>query len=168
MYLIIRCEHSSSSYLNLRLLDPAGKKRLLEEKFGKWCDEVIALIQETPESMILQREIYDRDMIYSWGIGRVALLGDAAHPLQPNLGQGGCMAIEVCYHLIHLSLACSIMQPACHKSGNKLRFFLSSHVLISHYLGDCMCRTVTNLYMSLFNLPKVTQMFKYRKKLSWH
>ncbi|PQM41035.1 zeaxanthin epoxidase chloroplastic-like [Prunus yedoensis var. nudiflora] len=83
------------------LLDPAGKKMLLEEKFGKWCDEVVALIQETPESMILQREIYDRDMIYSWGIGRVALLGDAAHPLQPNLGQGGCMAIEDCYQLIH-------------------------------------------------------------------
>ncbi|KAL6288407.1 hypothetical protein ACE6H2_005917 [Prunus campanulata] len=51
--------------------------------------------------MILQRDIYDRDMIYSWGIGRVALLGDAAHPLQPNLGQGGCMAIEDCYQLIH-------------------------------------------------------------------
>ena len=47
--------------------------------------------------MILQRDIYDRDMIYSWGIGRVTLLGDAAHPMQPNLGQGGCMAIEVWY-----------------------------------------------------------------------
>ncbi|BFG20083.1 hypothetical protein CerSpe_063580 [Prunus speciosa] len=81
---------------------PEGKKKkLLEEIFGKWCDEVVALIQETPENMILQRDIYDRDMIYSWGIGRVALLGDAAHPLQPNLGQGGCMAIEDCYQLIH-------------------------------------------------------------------
>ncbi|CAL8113444.1 unnamed protein product [Prunus armeniaca] len=79
---------------------PGGKKKLLEEKFGKWCDEVVAIIQETPEPMILQRDIYDRDMIYSWGIGRVALLGDAAHPLQPNLGQGGCMAIEDCYQLI--------------------------------------------------------------------
>lgn len=56
---------------------------------------MVALIQETPESMILRRDIYDRDMIYSWGTGCVALLGDAAHPLQPNLGIGGCMAIEV-------------------------------------------------------------------------
>ncbi|CAK9177406.1 unnamed protein product [Ilex paraguariensis] len=50
--------------------------------------------------MILRRYIYDRDMIYTWGIGRVTLLGDAAHPMQPNLGQGGCMAIEDCYQLI--------------------------------------------------------------------
>ncbi|KAM2381875.1 hypothetical protein ACFXTH_039629 [Malus domestica] len=39
-------------------------------------------------------------MIYSWGTGRVALLGDAAHPLQPNLGIGECMAIEDSYQLI--------------------------------------------------------------------
>ena len=52
---------------------------------------------ETPDGKILQRDIYDRDMIYCWGIGRVTLLGDAAHPMQPNFGQGGCMAIEVSY-----------------------------------------------------------------------
>ena len=56
---------------------------------------MITLITETPKDMILQRDIYDRDMIYCWGIGRVTLLGDAAHPMLPNLGQGGCMAIEV-------------------------------------------------------------------------
>ncbi|XP_057450524.1 zeaxanthin epoxidase, chloroplastic-like isoform X2 [Lotus japonicus] len=79
---------------------PAGKKKRLMDLFGKWCDEVITLISDTPEDMILQRDIYDRDMIYTWGIGRVTLIGDAAHPMQPNLGQGGCMAIEDCYQLI--------------------------------------------------------------------
>ncbi|KAF8403897.1 hypothetical protein HHK36_012003 [Tetracentron sinense] len=75
------------------------KKRLLE-LFGCWCGEVVTLISETQEDMIIRRDIYDRDMIYSWGRGRVTLLGDAAHPMQPNLGQGGCMAIEDCYQLI--------------------------------------------------------------------
>ena len=44
-------------------------------------NEVITLIMETPEDMILQRDIDDRDMIYCWGIGHVTLLGDAAHPI---------------------------------------------------------------------------------------
>ncbi|KOM27510.1 hypothetical protein LR48_Vigan432s001500 [Vigna angularis] len=77
-----------------------GKKKRLLDLFGNWCNEVIALISETPENMILQRDIYDRDMINTWGIDRVTLLGDAAHPMQPNLGQGGCMAIEDSYQLI--------------------------------------------------------------------
>lgn len=75
----------------------AGKKKKLMDLFGNWCNEVKTLISETPENMILQRDIYDRDIINTWGIGRVTLLGDAAHPMQPNLGLGGCMAIEVCY-----------------------------------------------------------------------
>ncbi|KAM7472448.1 hypothetical protein LguiA_010631 [Lonicera macranthoides] len=81
--------------------DPlTGKKEKLIGLFGSWCRDVVTLISKTQEDMILQRDIYDRDMIYSWGIGRVTLLGDAAHPMQPNLGQGGCMAIEDCYQLI--------------------------------------------------------------------
>ncbi|KAE9459853.1 hypothetical protein C3L33_08244, partial [Rhododendron williamsianum] len=82
------------------LCNYCNKKERLLKLFGSWCSEVVMLISETPEDMILQRDIYDRDMIYSWGVGCVTLLGDAAHPMQPNLGQGGCMAIEDCYQLI--------------------------------------------------------------------
>ncbi|KAI3867980.1 hypothetical protein MKX03_035196 [Papaver bracteatum] len=72
----------------------------LLELFGKWCSEVVTLISETPEHMIIRRDLYDRDMLYTWSRGRVTLLGDAAHAMQPNLGQGGCMAIEDCYRLL--------------------------------------------------------------------
>ncbi|HEX4088128.1 MAG TPA: FAD-dependent monooxygenase [Trebonia sp.] len=38
--------------------------------------------------------LYDRDPIPAWTAGRVTLLGDAAHPMLPYLGQGACQAIE--------------------------------------------------------------------------
>jgi 2-polyprenyl-6-methoxyphenol hydroxylase-like FAD-dependent oxidoreductase len=43
--------------------------------------------------------VYRRPPIFRWAKGRVALLGDSAHAMQPNLGQGGCMAIEDAFQL---------------------------------------------------------------------
>jgi zeaxanthin epoxidase len=52
---------------------------------------------------VLRRDIFDRPPIFTWARGRVALLGDSAHAMQPNLGQGGCMAIEDA-HILALCL----------------------------------------------------------------
>uniref|UniRef100_A0A6N2KJH9 Uncharacterized protein n=1 Tax=Salix viminalis TaxID=40686 RepID=A0A6N2KJH9_SALVM len=64
----------SDSAENLKSLNAAGKKKRLLNLYGHWCKEVVELISETQEDMILRRDIYDRDMIYTWGIGRVTLL----------------------------------------------------------------------------------------------
>ena len=68
--------------------DEAGqqKERLLDI-FGHWCDSVTDLIRATPEVDVIRRDIYDRPPIFKWTAGRVALLGDSAHAMQPNLGQ---------------------------------------------------------------------------------
>ncbi|XP_030974401.1 zeaxanthin epoxidase, chloroplastic [Quercus lobata] len=78
---------------------PHGKKERLLKIFGGWCDNVIDLIVATDEDAILRRDIYDRIPILTWGKGRVTLLGDSVHAMQPNMGQGGCMAIEDGYQL---------------------------------------------------------------------
>ena len=75
------------------------RKKRLFDLFGHWCDGVVELIHATDESLILRRDIYDRIPIFSWSRGRTTLLGDSAHAMQPNMGQGGCMAIEDAYQL---------------------------------------------------------------------
>ncbi|KAI7846026.1 hypothetical protein COHA_000563 [Chlorella ohadii] len=81
--------------------DPPGKrKERLMEIFGDWSHHVTDLLKATPEEEILRRDIYERAPMFKWADGRVVLLGDSAHAMQPNLGQGGCMAIEDAYQLV--------------------------------------------------------------------
>ncbi|CAF2037656.1 unnamed protein product [Brassica napus] len=78
---------------------PNGMKKRLFEIFEGWCDNVLDLLHATEEEAILRRDIYDRTPSFTWGKGRVTLLGDSIHAMQPNMGQGGCMAIEDSYQL---------------------------------------------------------------------
>lgn len=80
-------------------VDSHGKKERLLNIFGDWCDNVTDLLHATDEHAILRRDIYDRTPSLTWGRGRVTLLGDSIHAMQPNMGQGGCMAIEDSYQL---------------------------------------------------------------------
>lgn len=64
------------------------RKHRLLKLFGHWNDNVVDLIKATPEEDVLRRDIYDRPPIFKWFEGRVVLLGDSAHAMQPNLGQG--------------------------------------------------------------------------------
>jgi 2-polyprenyl-6-methoxyphenol hydroxylase-like FAD-dependent oxidoreductase len=60
-----------------------------------WLEPVEKLIAATDTADILRTDIYDRDPVKErWGAGRVTLLGDSAHPMTPDLGQGACQAIE--------------------------------------------------------------------------
>ena len=66
----------------------------LRARFNGWHEPVRAVIESTPEDAILRTDISDRDPVGRWSEGRMTLLGDAAHAMTPNLGQGGCQAIE--------------------------------------------------------------------------
>ena len=62
--------------------------------FKGWYAPVVELIAGTLPQMILTTSAFDREPNPTWGDKRVTLLGDAIHPTTPNLGQGGCLAIE--------------------------------------------------------------------------
>ena len=74
--------------------EATGHAPKLLRLFKGWCAPVCELIEATPSETILRNAAYDRPAAARWGEGRVTMLGDAAHPMTPNLGQGGCVAIE--------------------------------------------------------------------------
>ena len=73
---------------------PSERQRKLLTLFAGWYEPVCELIAATPAETILHTAALDRPPNKQWGTGRMTLLGDAVHPMTPNLGQGGCMAIE--------------------------------------------------------------------------
>jgi 2-polyprenyl-6-methoxyphenol hydroxylase-like FAD-dependent oxidoreductase len=72
----------------------AALKRTVLERFGDWPDPIRPLVEATDESRTYFAEAYDRDPVERWGEGRVTLLGDAAHPMTWNRGQGASQGVE--------------------------------------------------------------------------
>ncbi|WP_147113123.1 FAD-dependent monooxygenase [Tateyamaria sp. syn59] len=60
--------------------------------FSGWDPAIVGLIERAP---VLNRwALFDRAPLPRWNDGRVALLGDAAHPMLPSMAQGAVQALE--------------------------------------------------------------------------
>ncbi|MGB3637491.1 MAG: FAD-dependent monooxygenase [Rivularia sp. (in: cyanobacteria)] len=71
-----------------------GHKKELEDMFQDWFASIPELIAATDETDIIKTDLYDRVPALPWSQQNITLLGDAAHPTLPTLGQGACMALE--------------------------------------------------------------------------
>ena len=75
-----------------------------------WAPPVETLIAATTE--IIALNIYDVGRLPNWHRGRVALIGDAAHAVSPNSGQGASLALEDSLYLARLIRDLDAIEPA--------------------------------------------------------
>ncbi|HSC04872.1 MAG TPA: FAD-dependent monooxygenase [Solirubrobacteraceae bacterium] len=85
------CHYDDEDYRHESWVTECERREVLERYRG-WHESLLRIF--SAGEVWYKWALYDRDPIQQWTRGRVTILGDAAHPMLPYLGQGACQAIE--------------------------------------------------------------------------
>jgi salicylate hydroxylase len=97
-----------------------GDPDVLRREFAGWDARIGSLLSEVEHTF--RWALYDREPLPTWSRGRLTLLGDAAHPMLPHLGQGANQSIEDGMALATiLARATTAMAPAALLAYEQLR-----------------------------------------------
>ena len=97
-----------------------GDPDVLRREFYGWDPRIGQVLKQVDRTF--RWALYDREPLPTWTKGRLTLLGDAAHPMLPHLGQGANQAIEDGIALATiLTRADTASAPACLLAYERLR-----------------------------------------------
>jgi salicylate hydroxylase len=85
------CHYDDEGYRHESWVTRCERAEVLE-RYAGWHESLLRIF--SAGDVWYKWALYDRDPIPQWTRGRVGVLGDAAHPMLPYLGQGACQAIE--------------------------------------------------------------------------
>ena len=137
----------------------------VREAFAPMCEPIQRLFSRVDFSRMWK--LYDREPVKNWTSGKVALLGDAAHPAYNYMAQGACMALEDAVTLADLLPGPDADFAAVFKEYNEARYVRTARVqLTSRFYGDLyhcagVSRDVRNNTLSALSVDQL------HNHLSW-
>lgn len=82
---------------DIRYADPLQEVR---RRCGRWHDPIPRLLEATDPQAVLHHDLLHLPALPTYVRDRVVLVGDAAHAMTPDLGQGACQALEDVVELV--------------------------------------------------------------------